>query len=91
MGRLGTGKIYNGRLSQGDDVLLLKRDGSRLPYRVAKIFSYEGLKKVEVKEASAGDIISIAGLEAIDIGETVADRENPEVFPQSISTSRLWP
>jgi GTP-binding protein len=42
MGRLGTGKIYNGRMSQGDDVLLMKRDGSCLPYRVAKIYSYEG-------------------------------------------------
>ena len=81
MGRLGTGKIYNGRINQGDEVVLLKRDGQRKIYRAAKLYSYQGLKKVEVKEASAGDIISIAGLEDIDIGETVADREKPEPLP----------
>ena len=81
MGRLGTGKIHNGKIRQGEDVLLLKRDGSRVQYRVAKLYSYVGLKKTEIKEASAGDIVSVAGLELIDIGETIADRDKPSPLP----------
>lgn len=81
LGRMGTGKIFNGHVSQGEEVVLLKRDGERLLYRVSKIFTFEGLKKVEVKKAFAGDIACIAGLEKIDIGETVADRENPIPLP----------
>ncbi|MDR3237643.1 MAG: translational GTPase TypA, partial [Spirochaetia bacterium] len=81
MGRVGTGKIHNGKISQGDDVLLLKRDGTRLQSRIAKLYAYDGLKKVEVKEAYAGDIVSVAGIDLIDIGETIADRENPLPLP----------
>ncbi len=81
LGRLGTGKIHHGAVNQGDEVVLLKRDGERLLYRVAKVFCYEGLKKVETKQASAGDIVSLAGIERIDVGETVADRERPEPLP----------
>ncbi len=81
MGRLGTGKIHNGTMKQGDEVLLLKRDGSRVQYRIAKLYAYTGLKKTEVKTASAGDIVSVAGLELIDIGETIADRNNPSPLP----------
>ncbi len=81
LGRIGTGKIYNGKVSQGDEVILLKRKGENRVHRIIKIFSYEGLKKTEVKEAFAGDIVSLAGLESIDVGETVADRENPQQLP----------
>ncbi len=81
VGRLGTGKIYNGTIRRGDEVLLLKKDGTSQPYRVTKIFSYEGLKKTEIVSASAGDIVSLAGIEGIDIGETVADPDNPEALP----------
>jgi len=81
LGRIGTGKICNGRVKQGDEVVLLKRDGTSVNYNIVKIYSYEGLKKVEVTEASAGDIVSLAGMEQIDLGETVADRENPVALP----------
>ncbi len=81
LGRMGTGKICNGKVRQGDEVVLLKRDGRSIFYNITKIYSYEGLKKVEVKEALAGDIVSLAGMEAIDLGETVADREHPEPLP----------
>ncbi|MFC1671461.1 EF-Tu/IF-2/RF-3 family GTPase, partial [Spirochaetota bacterium] len=77
----GTGKIHNGTVSRGDDVALLKRDGTSIDYRIVKIFSFEGLGKVEVQEAHAGDIVSLAGMEKIDVGETVADRENPIPLP----------
>ncbi len=81
LGKIGTGKIYNGIVKQGDEVVLLKRDGERLLYKITKIFTYDGLKKKELKEAYAGDIVSLAGIEKIDVGETVADRDNPEPLP----------
>ena len=81
LGKIGTGKIHNGILRQGGEVVLLKRGGERLLYRILKIYTYEGLKRIEVKESHAGDIVSIAGLEKIDVGETVADRDNPKLLP----------
>jgi len=81
LGRMGTGKIYNGTVSQGDEVLLMKRDGEKLIYRISKIFTYEGLSKIELKTAYAGDIVTIAGLEKIDVSETICDRENPDPLP----------
>jgi len=81
LGRIATGRIHNGRITRGDDILLLKNDGTEVPARITKIFNYSGLKRKEVESASTGDIVSIAGIEAIDIGETLADRENPVALP----------
>ena len=81
LGKIGTGKITNGTVSQGEEVVLLKRDGERLLYRITKIFQYEGLKKKEVKKAYAGDIVSLAGMERVDVGETAACKENPMPLP----------
>ena len=81
LGKLGTGKICNGTIRQGDDVILMKRDGTKLLHRVTKLFVFEGMAKVEVKEAEAGDIVTIAGLDSIDVGETVADKDNPVELP----------
>ncbi len=81
LGKMGTGKIYNGKVKQGEEIVLMKRDGERLLYRITKIFTYEGLKKKEVKEAFAGDIITLAGMERIDVGETVADKNKPIPLP----------
>jgi GTP-binding protein len=81
LGKMGTGKIYNGTVKQGDEVVLLKRDGERLLYRISKVFIYEGMKKTEVKEAGAGEIVTLAGMEMVDVGETVADRTNPVPLP----------
>jgi len=81
LGKIGTGKITNGKIKQGDEVVLMKRDGERLLYRISKIFQYEGLKKKETKEAFAGDIVSLAGMERVDVGETVACKDYPEPLP----------
>lgn len=81
IGKIGTGKISSGTVSQGQEVVLLKRDGERLLYRISKIFQYVGLKKKEVKKANAGDIVSLAGMEQVDVGETVADKEHPVPLP----------
>ena len=81
LGKLGTGKISNGRIRQGDEVVLMKRDGERLLYRISKIFQYEGLSKKETGEAFAGDIVSVAGMERVDVGETVGCKDHPEPLP----------
>jgi GTP-binding protein len=81
LGKIGTGKITNGTVSQGEEVVLLKRDGERLLYRITKIFQYEGLQKQEIKKAFAGDIVSLAGIERVDVGETAACKENPKPLP----------
>ena len=81
LGKIGTGKIKNGKVSQGEEVILLKRDGERLLYRISKIFQYVGLAKKEIKTAYAGDIVSLAGMERVDVGETAACKENPKPLP----------
>jgi GTP-binding protein len=81
LGKIGTGKIKSGSVSQGEEIVLLKRDGERLLYRISKIFQYVGLKKKEVKKAFAGDIVSLAGMEMVDVGETVADKDHPFPLP----------
>ena len=81
LGKIGTGRISHGTVSQGEEVVLMKRDGERLLYRISKVFHYEGLKKKEVKKAFAGDIVSLAGMEMVDVGETVACRIHPEPLP----------
>ncbi|MFO7896647.1 MAG: translational GTPase TypA [Candidatus Cloacimonadales bacterium] len=81
LGKIGTGRISNGKVSQGEEVVLLKRDGERLLYRITKIFHYVGLTKQELKTAYAGDIVSLAGMEHVDVGETVACKENPKPLP----------
>jgi len=81
LGRLGTGKIHNGTITAGEEVVLLKRNGDKLTYKITNIFSYEGLHKQEIKKAHAGDIVTVAGLEKIDIGETVANKDNPIPLP----------
>ncbi len=81
LGKIGTGKITNGTVNQGDEVVLMKRDGERILYRISKILQYEGLKKREIHTAYAGDIVSLAGMARVDVGETVADKENPEPLP----------
>lgn len=81
IGKIGTGRIHKGIVRRGDDVVLLTRDGKTQPSKITKLFEYRGLARVEVKEAFAGDIVSMAGMERIDLGETVASPEFPEPLP----------
>ncbi len=81
LGRLATGKIHHGSIKTGDEVALLKHNGDINIYKVTALFSYEGLAKKEIKKAYAGDIVTIAGMEGIDIGETIADKDNPVALP----------
>lgn len=80
LGRIGTGKIHNGQIAAGDTVMLMKQNGENVLSKVSKIFVYEGLKRTEIKKAYAGDIISIAGIDGIDVGVTLADKDFPEAL-----------
>jgi len=81
IGRIATGKIFNGKVSAGETVSLIKRDGTISKARVTKLLGYEGLKQVDIAEAFTGDIVTIAGFPEVGIGETLASAENPIGLP----------
>ncbi len=81
VGRLVIGRIVNGTVKQADRISVIHRDGSIEQAKVTMLYGYEGLKRVEIPEASAGQIVAIAGIDTIDIGETVAPIENPVALP----------
>jgi GTP-binding protein len=81
LGRLGIGRIHRGTIRLGSPMNIIHRDGIVEDARVTKIYTFEGLKRIEVEEAGAGDIIAIAGMEDVDIGETIADAADPTPLP----------
>ena len=81
VGRLLIGRIVNGRVRQAERVAVVHRDSALEFAKVTVLYGYDGLKRVEIAEASAGDIVAIAGIETIEIGETVADAETPQALP----------
>jgi len=80
VGRLAIGRLKNGRLAAGH-YTLCRVDGARQPVKITQVFGWQGLKRMEIDTAGAGDIVAIAGIEDIGIGDTVADRENPKPLP----------
>jgi GTP-binding protein len=81
LGRIAIGRIFNGRVRIGDPVSVCKLDGSFTDTKVTKLFAFEGLKRVDIDEAAAGDIVCLAGIEDITIGETIADVEHRRAMP----------
>jgi GTP-binding protein len=77
LGRLAIGRIFNGHVKVGDPISVCKIDGSVEKTTVTKLYTFEGLKRIDAMEAAAGDIICLAGIADIMIGETIADGENP--------------
>ncbi len=81
VGRLVIGRIVNGRMRQYDRVAVVHRDGQVDPGKITVLYGYEGLRRVEVTEAAAGDLVAVAGMDNVEIGETVADAERPVALP----------
>jgi GTP-binding protein len=81
VGRLIIGRIVNGKVRQYDRVAVAHRDGSVEHAKITVLYGYEGLKRVEVPEAGAGDIVAVAGIENMEIGETIADPDKPVALP----------
>jgi GTP-binding protein len=84
LGRLAIGRIFNGHVKVGDPIAVCKLDGAIQRTTVTKLYMFEGLKRVDVTEAGAGDIICLAGIENIMIGETIADAEDPVAIPPTV-------
>ncbi|MFD2612775.1 translational GTPase TypA [Paenibacillus gansuensis] len=81
LGRIAVGRVNRGIIRQGQAVAVIDRDGKTKQARIEKLFGFQGLKRVEVEQAGAGDIIALAGIKDINIGETIADPNNPEALP----------
>ncbi len=81
LGRLAIGRVFQGTLRHGDQVSICKLDGSVQQTKITKIFSFEGLDRIDRTEAGPGELLAIAGVEDITIGETVSDGENPVARP----------
>lgn len=81
LGRIGIGRISNGTIKIGDNIVLIPREGNKINAKITKIYTYDNIKRVEAQELTAGDIGAIAGLEDVDIGDTVADPKKPEGLP----------
>ncbi len=81
LGRIAIGRVFNGTLNRGDEVSITKLDGKVERTRITKMYSFEGLKRVEETRALPGDVLAIAGVEGITIGETVSHPETPRALP----------
>ncbi|MGB0125147.1 MAG: translational GTPase TypA [Silvibacterium sp.] len=81
LGRLGIARVFNGTLRTGDDVYISKLDGSLEKTRITKLFSFSGLKRTDITETELGDIVAVAGVTGITIGETITSIETPSPMP----------
>ncbi len=81
LGRIGIGRIHSGKVKLGDNIVLISREGNKSNAKISKLYIYRDFHRVEVEELSAGDIGAIAGLEDVNIGETIASPDKPEGLP----------
>lgn len=81
LGKYAIGRITRGEAKKGQQVTLIKRDGTHISSKIEKMFGYRGLAREEITEACAGDIVALTGITEVHIGETIADKENPEALP----------
>ncbi len=77
VGRIGIGRVFRGTMNVGQQVSVLKRDGSVKNFRVTKMAGFLGLKRVDIQEAFAGDLVAVSGMENIDVGETICPIDHP--------------
>ncbi len=81
VGRIAIGRVERGSITQGQSVAVCRKDGKIQNLKIGKLYTYQGLKKFEIESAPAGDIIAVMGIPDINIGETIADVNNPEPIP----------
>ncbi len=81
LGRIAVGRVNRGQINQGQSITVITAEGKTRTARIEKLFGYQGLKKIEIERAGAGDIIAVAGIKDINIGETLADPNHPEPLP----------
>lgn len=81
-GRIAIGRVYRGDLEENKDYMLCKRDGSTKKVRIKELHVFEGMGKAKVSKVRSGDICAITGIEGFEIGDTIADLENPEALPR---------
>jgi GTP-binding protein len=84
LGRLALARVFNGTLRTGDEVGIAKLDGALEKVRITKLFSFSGLKRVDVEQTELGDIVAIAGVAGITIGETITSAEAPAPLPRTV-------
>jgi GTP-binding protein len=80
-GRIAVARVFNGTLRMGDEVSISKRDHSLQKTKITKLFTFDGLKRIDTQETTTGDIVAIAGVEGITIGETITSIDNPAPLP----------
>jgi len=81
-GRIAIGRVFRGDLEESKDYMLCKKDGKQIKVRIKELHVFEGLGKVRVEKVRSGDICAITGIEGFEIGDTIADVENPEALPR---------
>ena len=81
LGRIAIGRIFNGRVKVNDPVIVIKLDGKAQPTKVTKLYSFEGLKRIDIESAAAGDIVCLTGIDDITIGESITDPEHQLAIP----------
>ena len=81
LGRLAIARVFNGTLKNGEDVAIAKRDGSLQAVKITKLFSFSGLKRIDINQTDLGDIVAVAGVTGITIGETITGLESPAPMP----------
>ena len=82
MGRLAIGRVFHGTVKSNDQLVCIGENGEQIPLRISKLQVYDGLKLLEVKQADAGDIVILAGIENVKIGDTIANKETPKALPR---------
>ncbi|MBI5199706.1 MAG: translational GTPase TypA [Nitrospirae bacterium] len=82
VGRLAIGRIFSGSVKAGDSVSMVNGSGETIKTKITFLYGFQGIERVEIREASAGDIVALAGIEGINIGDTITDAEKPEPLPR---------
>ncbi|MCF6340704.1 MAG: translational GTPase TypA [Sulfurimonas sp.] len=77
VGKIGISRIFNGVVNKGDNIMLAKADGELVKGKISKLIGFHGLNRMEINQAEAGDIVAFAGMETVDVGDTVCDPVNP--------------